>query len=129
MVNIFVINNLFLLLFTGSTQVWHNLEQDHYVTGHEDPGSYVKNITYSTSLEQVIALVDNSISCKQYIRLKCFGSLFRGLQGEHRWYHWWQNRHSNKMYNWGAPKGTEGCACSTRKGMSRECKITVKVYK
>ena len=102
-----------MLWFTGSTQVWHNLEEDHYVSGYEEPGSYVKNITYSTSLQQVIALIDNAIGCKQHINMKCLNS---GIHDEQIHHSWWQNRDGDNMYNWGAPMGTDGCDCSTRNG-------------
>ena len=106
----FVTHDIILSQFTGKTQVWHNLEQDHYISGYESPGSYVKGIAYSASLQQVIALVNVSINCTQYIRINCFNA--KSKYGSNGWHHWWENRHGSKMYNWGSPKGTEGCSCS-----------------
>ena len=126
-----IIIMFFFKLLEGNTQVgthvWHNLEQHHLVEGHEEAGSYMKVITYSASIQQIIALIDNSIMCKQHIRLKCYGSALKDDIGE--WYYWWQNRHGITMYNWGSPKGTYGCDCSTRNGMIRHFKIALSMYK
>ena len=91
----------------------HDLEQEHYVSEYEDPGSYIKEITYSASLQQIIALIDNSINCKQHIEIKCKNAGFSYPYSNH---HWWQNRGGGIMYNWGAPTGTVGCDCSTWNG-------------
>ena len=99
---------------TGSTNVQHNLEQKHYVTGYEYPGSYVAYITYLASLKHVIALIENSIDCKQHIEIECFNAEFKyAYKNPH---HWWKNRNGSVMYNWGSPTGTYGCDCSTRNG-------------
>ena len=103
-----------VLWFTDSTKVWHYLEQDHSVTGFEEPGSYVREIIYSASIQQVIALIDITVGCKQHINLKCFGAHFHSESNEI--HHWWQNRDGDVMYNWGAPTGTDGCDCSTQNG-------------
>ena len=92
----------------------HNFEQDHRVVGYEAPGNYIKEIIYSAPLQQMIALIDNSIDCKQYIEIKCKQASF-GITYIN---HWWQNRNGTKMYNWGAPTGTVGCDCSTRSGIN-----------
>ena len=91
----------------------HNLEEDHYVSGYEDPGSYIKEITYSASLQQIVALIDNSTECKQRIEIQCKNASFDYPNTNH---HWWQNRDGGVMYNWGAPNGTVGCDCSIRNG-------------
>ena len=88
------------------------MEEYHYVKGHED--YYVKEITYSASLQQMIALIDNSNRCEQYIRLDCYDSAFKN---GFIWNHWWQNRHGDEMHNWGSPKGTDGCDCSIGNSM------------
>ncbi|XP_072025123.1 uncharacterized protein [Amphiura filiformis] len=61
----------------GITQVHHDLEPNHHVNGPEDPGSYVRSITYiDTSLEQIVALIRISADCRQFIEIKCYGSTF-----------------------------------------------------
>ena len=90
------------------------MEQAHLVKGYELAG-YVKEITYSASLYQVVALVDISINCKQHIELMCYG-LVDGNEKSDLMY-WWENRYRVIMNNWGSPKGTNGCDCSTRNGM------------
>ena len=95
----------------------HNLELDYDVPAFDPPGSYIKEIIYSASLQQIIVLIDNSIDCKQHIEIKCKDATFGyTYTSPSDWHHWWQNRNGSKMFNWGAPTGIIGCECSSRNG-------------
>ncbi|XP_072025121.1 contactin-associated protein 1-like [Amphiura filiformis] len=99
----------------GITQVHHDLEPNHHVNGPEDPGSYVRSITYIyTSLEQIVGLIRISADCRQFIEIKCYGSTFHSGIKLH---HYWLDRTGMLMSNWGSPTGTNGCGCS----LTQEC--------
>ncbi|XP_072032928.1 neurexin-4-like [Amphiura filiformis] len=93
---------------TGTTRVHHNKETTKEISGFEQPGSYVLDITYEVSMPQIIALTDISANCKQRIKLRCWMAAmwFNGVL-----HSWWVSRDNQKMENWGTPTGTSGCPC------------------
>ena len=81
----------------GWTILHHDSEVKTQVVGFEEPGSYVKNVTYAASdqaLDDVIAL---SNGCKQHVLYECKGSLFHNSSG---WYAWWLNTDGDVQYGW-----------------------------
>ncbi|XP_022106836.1 uncharacterized protein LOC110987964 [Acanthaster planci] len=86
--------------------------EDRKVDNCEEPGSFSAEITYTVSLEKVVALADISEYCEQYISYISHGSVLTWFQ-ENLPYGWWENRFHKKMKNWGgAATGTIGCGCS-----------------
>lgn len=58
------------------TIVHHDSEVILYVrSGIDGPnGNYFKNITYQSNLNSIVALINNSKSCRQYISWECSGT-------------------------------------------------------
>ena len=80
------------------------------------PGSYSRNITYDISMEQIVAIINQSQSCRQFIKYECHASVL--LWRHYSEYGWWVSRGGKKMKYWGGAKpGTNSCAC----GMTNSC--------
>ena len=62
------------------TVVGHDSEARTLVDGYEEPGSYVKYITYTatglTGVAQLAGLADVSAHCEQFIKYECYGAFF-----------------------------------------------------
>ncbi|XP_033105981.1 neurexin-4-like [Anneissia japonica] len=98
----------------GYTTIHHNKEEDGVVNNAEDSLSFIVNITYDLTSEQIAAIKNVSSSCRQFIKYACIGSLF-GIEGVN---HYWVSVDGIPMLNWGGvPTGTRGCAC----WMTRTC--------
>ncbi|XP_071957001.1 contactin-associated protein-like 2 [Antedon mediterranea] len=91
-----------------------NLVED--VNGYEPHGSFVHDITYEMSITQIVALMESSTSCRQYIKYDCTGSIAIP-------YGFWVSRNGSTMYNWGTPTGFYGCACGYRGDCSNPSKV------
>ncbi|XP_033105954.1 contactin-associated protein-like 2 [Anneissia japonica] len=90
------------------TTIHHNKEEEGIVNNAEDSFSFIVNITYDLTPEQIAAIKSVSSSCRQFIKYACVGSKFL-QEGLH---HTWVSVGGIPMMNWGAPTGTIGCACS-----------------
>ncbi|CAG0894610.1 unnamed protein product, partial [Darwinula stevensoni] len=109
-----------------STVVLHdsmgNTEIDHCA----DPGCYRRVVGYEATMKQMVALIDQSESCQQQIRLRlsldysplqydCFAT---ALSSGDTHYAWWLDRHDDAQYYWdGANAGEHVCNC----GLSDDC--------
>jgi len=49
----------------------HSNEHSTPVDGFEEPGSFIQDINYDADLEQIEALLNRSISCRQRINYAC----------------------------------------------------------
>ncbi|XP_055924933.1 uncharacterized protein LOC129956919 isoform X2 [Argiope bruennichi] len=94
------------------TVLHHDLETLTYVRGYESAGAYERNMTYGNATEaHLMALIDSSFSCQQYIKWSCKGAMF-GF-----WYppdlrSWWVGRHWKDQYYWGgAETDSWSCGC------------------
>ncbi|XP_038046312.1 uncharacterized protein LOC119720630 [Patiria miniata] len=78
---------------------------------YEAPGAYTKKLAYEApSMEHMVALINTSEVCRQYIWYKCrLAAIWKGdIQVT-----WLLSRNKEKMPNWGgAPSGWKGCECS-----------------
>jgi len=95
--------------FTNSpvtTEIGHDSEGEVRVKGFENAKSYSRNINYPVSIQQIVALIDHSDTCKQHINYKCFGSLLL-KSGKAAWY----NRNGQEMSYWGGSTTSGHCAC------------------
>ncbi|XP_028414786.1 neurexin-4-like [Dendronephthya gigantea] len=97
----------------GVTEIGHDSESRTLVDGHESPGSYKRKIKYNISMEQIVAIINQSKNCEQFIQYECFDSLlFRYPYG------WWVSRQGYKMDYWGGAAVNSGkCSC----GMTNSC--------
>ena len=104
---------------TGVTVVSHDSENRTKVKGHEDRGSYVRNVSYYgaglTHIAQLTRLTDVSAHCEQYVRYECRHSAFL-YNGDY--YGWFVSRDGNQMTYWGGGNSvTNMCAC----GLNGSC--------
>ena len=79
--------------------------------GYEDAGNYSRKIKYDIRMEQIIAIINQSQRCEQFIKYEC---LRAGLWFDHNSYtdSWWVSRDGGKMSYWGgADPGSKSCAC------------------
>ncbi|CAB4041721.1 Hypothetical predicted protein [Paramuricea clavata] len=99
----------------GVTEIGHDNESPTLVVGYEGAGSYKRNIKYAIPMEHIIAIMNLSKNCEQFIKYECRGSVFR--QNE-RHFGWWVSRQGSKMNYWGgAADNSSECAC----GMANTC--------
>ncbi|VDI73660.1 Hypothetical predicted protein [Mytilus galloprovincialis] len=75
----------------GVTKIDHDGERDVYVHGYEAHGSYSFNVTYNISFEHVVAIIDSSKFCRQFVRWKCFNAQMWDI-GREKWNTYWTNR-------------------------------------
>ncbi|XP_071965208.1 neurexin-4-like [Antedon mediterranea] len=94
-------------IFTGTTIITPTSSLIEYVTGYESEGSFINNVTYEMSIQQIVTLMTSSTSCRQYMKYECFNSIGVPVS-------FWISRDGSKMYNWGSPIGFYGCACGYR---------------
>ncbi|XP_071943712.1 uncharacterized protein [Antedon mediterranea] len=96
----------------GITIIKHDTNTRLLVSGgsYENPGSYVRTITYTGyTMEQITQLVQKSASCEQYIKLECHHSVIRPYTTP---YTWWVSRDGTDMIMWGGGKTyNRTCAC------------------
>ncbi|XP_028403327.1 neurexin-4-like [Dendronephthya gigantea] len=98
----------------GVTVISHDSEARTYVSGFEGEGKYVRNVKYEITLEQIVAIINQSRNCEQFIKYECHNA---NLLHETSW---WVSRQGKKMNYWGgAAADSEKCAC----GMNNSCAI------
>ena len=86
------------------------------VNGYDAPSSYSRDISYNISMAQIIALLNLSHNCEQFIKYECRGSVI--LLYDNLLYASWVSRDGVKMKYWGgASPGSGKCAC----GMTKTC--------
>ncbi|XP_011306844.1 neurexin-4 isoform X1 [Fopius arisanus] len=98
------------------TVVRHSNELATPVDGFQEPGSFIQDINYDANYDQIEALLNRSISCRQRINYACKHSkLFNTPvhQGEAFTPNsWWVSRGNKKMDYWGgALPGSMKCEC------------------
>ena len=99
----------------GVTEIGHDNESRILVKGCEAAGCYKRKINYEYSMKQIVAIMQQSKHCEQFIRYKCYHSvlLYNGSP-----YGWWVSRQGWKMNYWGGAAVNSGkCAC----GMTNSC--------
>ncbi|CAG0885455.1 unnamed protein product [Darwinula stevensoni] len=101
-----------------ATIVLHDSMGNTAIDRCADPGCYNHSIKYGSPMKQMVALIQHSKSCEQYIRYDCFSSaLTTGVIH----YAWWVDRHDEPQYYWdGSKAGEHKCNC----GLSGNCTDT-----
>ena len=56
----------------GVTEFGHNSETRTEVNGYEAAGSYRRNITYQNKMDDIVALINMSKNCEQFIKYECY---------------------------------------------------------
>ena len=86
------------------------------MNGYGGPGLYGRKIKYGISMEQIVAIINQSQRCEQFIKYECHHS--RLLYIHYTEFGWWVSRDGKKMKYWGGAKpGSKICAC----GMKNSC--------
>ena len=97
----------------GVTVIGHNSESETIVKGYEYPGSYKRQVRYNLTMKQILAVINESKSCEQFISYKCFQSTIWNEHGDH--IAWWISQQGSTMNYWGGADIDSGkCACGTR---------------
>ncbi|XP_028393426.1 contactin-associated protein like 5-3-like [Dendronephthya gigantea] len=97
----------------GVTEIGHDSESKTLVKGFEAPGSYKKTIKYNISMEQIVAIINQSKRCEQFIKFDCYAVRFFDEPSA-----WWVSRQGSNMTYWGGAAVDSGkCAC----GMTDSC--------
>ncbi|XP_072023619.1 uncharacterized protein [Amphiura filiformis] len=98
---------------TGNTVVVHSKPGQIIVPeGPGTPGYYVIDPTYANNLtpEELALLVESSEECWQWLSLTCRSARIFDDNGVP--ITWWIANDDSEHFNWGAPEGVTGCACS-----------------
>ena len=100
----------------GVTVIGHDSESRTLVKGYNPRGSYRRKINYDISMEQIVAIVKQSMNCEQFIKYQCHDSVL--LYDINNLYGWWVSRQGSKMNYWGGAAVNSGkCVC----GMTNSC--------
>ncbi|MCL4131606.1 UNVERIFIED_CONTAM: hypothetical protein GTU68_025311 [Idotea baltica] len=107
--------------FFGDGRVTSSLSHKHNslttVDGFEPRGSYVQDILYDASYEQVEVFLNRSASCRQRIHFECvrtklFNSPYPDPDSEFLPNSWWVSRQNQMMDYWGGSlPGSRKCEC------------------
>ncbi|RWS24200.1 relaxin receptor-like protein, partial [Leptotrombidium deliense] len=92
------------------TIVHHDSEMNIYVRSSSSrPAAYRRNITYDVGFEGIIALINKSKSCHQFIQWNCSGSGF--MFNTSKPISWWESRDGVPQFYWGGAKQNGTCGC------------------
>ncbi|MCP4800859.1 MAG: hypothetical protein GY893_13020 [bacterium] len=87
----------------------HDNTKTTLVKGYDPPGSYRRVFNYSTPLESMIAVINQSTKCKQFTKAECFAAT---LTTSDSVYTWLSGRYGQKLAYWGGgPSDGKGCSC------------------
>ncbi|XP_022106179.1 EGF and laminin G domain-containing protein-like [Acanthaster planci] len=104
---------VFCNMSTGTTIIHHDGE-DSFKIG--EPQS--RAITYNIDVQQVISVIENSLSCQQIVRVVCPTTNLTASPSPLTSQPFkWGARNGEIMPNWGVPTGKTGCDC----GLTDEC--------
>ncbi|XP_028393393.1 uncharacterized protein LOC114517773 isoform X1 [Dendronephthya gigantea] len=99
----------------GVTEIGHDSESRTLVSGYDPAGSYKRKIKYEISMEQIVAIMKQSMNCEQFIKYECYNSVLIYFTNP---FGWWVSRQGSKMNYWGGAAVDSGkCAC----GMTNSC--------
>nr|UEK51597.1 neurexin IV-like protein [Parasacculina yatsui] len=98
------------------THVSHDLRGDETVDGFQKPGSFIRDIEYPASFEQLEVLINSSIACRQNLLYTCRGARLLNTATSRtepfRPLSWWMSRSNAVMDYWGGSQpGSRKCRC------------------
>jgi hypothetical protein len=100
----------------GVTDIGHDSESRTHVSGYEAPGSYMRKVKYILPMKQIVAIIQQSQWCEQFIKYECRASVMTwyGIAN----YGWWVSREGARLNYWGgAAVNSRNCSC----GMTNSC--------
>jgi hypothetical protein len=84
----------------GVIEIGHDSESRTLVSGYENPGTYMRNVKYDLPMEQIVAIMQQSQWCEQFIKYECHDSEMWWNDGT-RPAAWWESRDGAQMNYWG----------------------------
>ncbi|XP_028393200.1 neurexin-4-like [Dendronephthya gigantea] len=101
----------------GVTEIGHDSESKTFVKDYASAGSYQRIINYEIPMEAIVAIIQQSKNCEQFIKYECYHSVI-WYSPTNVYYGWWVSRQGSKMNYWGGAAVDSGkCAC----GMTNSC--------
>ena len=92
----------------GSTLIYHDLPEG----GYRNHSNVYPTINYEINMNQIVALIDESHTCRQFLRMETFNTyIYHGHSAKR-----WKTRQGGWAVNWGTPTGVGGCPCHLTKG-------------
>ncbi len=88
--------------------IYHDTEAGNY-SRHKNVN---REINYEFTQDQIIALMDVSHTCRQFISVDTYYTQITGRYS----YKKWSPRSGGWATNWGTPTGVHGCPCSVQQG-------------
>lgn len=118
----FPVTCLYLSDDRTQTILHHTSEGSQMVRGYQEPGSYIRDLKYDASFDQIVTMVNRSYICKQSLRYECYnarllnspysGAPGVGLSSDFKPFSWWVSRNNQQMDYWGGSlAGSRKCAC------------------
>jgi contactin associated protein 1 len=96
----------------------HDRIERKKVSGYEVAGEFRMPLTYNTTLDDVISLVDVSGTCRQFIKWECISAAIKNPRDVEDSMTYWANRYGENRFYWGGSTPSfEGCAC----GINQTC--------
>ena len=97
----------------GVTVISHDSEARIEALNVLGPRTYSRNVTYEISMQKIVAIINKSKYCEEFIKYECYDSWLLRFG-----YGWWVSRQGKRMNYWGgAAVDSEKCAC----GMTNSC--------
>lgn len=100
------------------TVINHDSMAETRFSGCEPNYCYKRRVSYSTTLQQIVALIEASNECRQFIKLRCNGVLLNHVNSDSRSSAWVSRGGQQELYWKGATSRRPNyCAC----GETRNC--------
>ncbi|XP_072037187.1 uncharacterized protein [Amphiura filiformis] len=105
-------------MITGATVIHHDSEYRRLAISEidvaPDEASFRRPVTYKAPMTHIIALLQSSLYCQQFIRWDCHNAPIWNNGGTGSQLTHWMSRDGEQMLNWGGVNtGVEGCLCAT----------------
>ncbi|CAH1773844.1 unnamed protein product [Owenia fusiformis] len=121
---IFVYCDLEMMDGVGVMVLHHNQEEKMEVQGYEGPGEYEQDLDYGLEMSDVIALVDRSEYCRQYVKWECYNAAITSPYDVESKNTFWSNRKNIQKYYWGgADVDSKACACYMNESCARSTEL------
>ena len=83
----------------------HNNSEPAFVHSYESPGGYRSIVDYGENTKDIIKIMNQATSCRQFVRVSCSHSTLSS-------YAWLEDRHGLRLSYWsGGPHTGTGCSC------------------
>jgi len=90
-------------------KIGHDSEEEMHVDGFEDVFTYRRNVTYTTSIDDIRAIIKAHSHCRQFIKYRCIGSAL--LHKKWGPFAKWTSYNGEDHQYWGGSNKELHCAC------------------